>query len=381
MKNKEIELIATTAFGLEGPVKDEVKKLGYEIIRVQNGRVYFKADYSGIARSNLWLRCAERVLIHMGNFVAVDFDDLYEKTKALPWSDWIPETGEFPVQGVSVKSKLHSVPTCQSIVKKAVVDNLKKEYKTDWFNENGSLYQIKVAIHKDRVTLTIDTSGDGLHKRGYRQLSTDAPLQETLAAAMIKLSKWNKDRILIDPFCGSGTIPIEAAMMARNIPPGYSRTFASEMWPNIPDKAWQEAREEANDLIKNELEPRLIMGLDIDKNVTGIARYHARQIGLEDIIHFQTKPFQEFETSRKYGYVITNPPYGERLGEREKVEKLYRKMGEKLLAMDTWSYYILTSHSYFEKLLGKKASKRRKLYNGGIECQYYQYYGPWPPRS
>lgn len=378
---KEIELIATTTFGLEAIVKEEVRDLGCEITGVENGKVTFKGDLKTIPRANLWLRSAERVLLKMGEFTAADFDELYEKTKALPWSDWLPVNARFPVQGKSVRSELYSVSSCQSITKKAIVDNMRERYHRDWFDEDGPLYQVQVALLKDRVTLTIDTSGEGLHKRGYRELTTGAPLQETLAAAMIKLSRWDEDRILIDPFCGSGTIPIEAAMLGRNIAPGLKRNFASEDWPNIGKSLWEEGREEARDSIKAELEPRLIMGTDKDDEVIGIARYHARKAGVEDIIHFQTKPFAEFSTSRKYGYIITNPPYGERLSDRLEVEELYREMGRKFQELDTWSYYILTSHPNFESIFGKRASKRRKLYNGGIECQYYQYYGPWPPRA
>ncbi len=260
-----------------------------------------------------------------------------------------------------------------------MVDNLKEKYKKKWFSETGAEYNIQIALLKDTATLTLDTSGTGLHKRGYRELSTKAPLQETIAAGMIYLSKWNPDRILIDPFTGSGTIPIEAAMMARNIAPGINRNFASEKWSCFANGTWEKARKKAKANFKNNLEPRLIMGTDKDENVIGIARHHAQKAGVEDIIHFQKKSFSDFENSRKYGYIITNPPYGQRMDEREEVEKLYRKIGQKLKEYDTWSFYILTSHSNFEKLYGKKASKRRKLYNGGIECQYYQYYGPWPP--
>lgn len=377
---KEIELMATTTFGLESLVKREVSKLGYKINRVENGQVCYTADKAAIARSNIWLRCAERVLLKIGEFYATDFDNLYDKTIELPWEEWLPANAEFPVTGKSVQSTLHSVPTCQSIVKKAIVDRLKEKYNKKWFEEDGPLYRVQVALYKDRVTLTIDTSGDGLHKRGYRDLSTPAPLQETLAAAMIYLSRWNHDRILIDPLCGSGTIPIETAMIGKNIAPGLKRNFAAEDWSQIDTSIWKQARIEAENMIRMDIEPRLIMGMDIDDNIVGIARHHAQRAGLEEQIHFQTADFADFQTSRKYGYIITNPPYGERLNDITEVEALYRLMGEKLLPLETWSYYILTSYQDFEKVFGKKASKRRKLYNGGIECQYYQYYGPWPPK-
>lgn len=381
MADKKIELIATTTFGLESLVKKEVKKLGYKITRVENGQVCFKANLEAIARTNLWLRCAERVLLKIGEFYATDFDELYEETKQLPWEDWLPVEAEFPVTGKSVKSTLHSVPTCQSIVKKAVVDKLKEKYKKNWFDEDGPLYRIQVAFYKDRATLTIDTSGEGLHKRGYRDLSTYAPLQETLAAAMIYLSRWDNNRILIDPFCGSGTIPIETALIAKNIAPGLKRKFVSESWPQIDKNIWQNIRNEAEKAIRQNIEPRLIMGMDIDDNVIGIARHHAERAGVENIIHFQTSPFSDFQTSRKYGYIVTNPPYGERISDKKGVEELYTVLGEELLKLDTWSFYILTSYQGFESVFGKKASRRRKLYNGGIECQYYQYYGPWPPQN
>ena len=281
----------------------------------------------------------------------------------------------------SIDSQLSSVPTCQSVTKKAVVDRLKAEYQREWFDEDGPLYPIELALYKDRAILTIDTSGTGLHKRGYRELSVKAPIQETIAAGMVYLSRWDKDRILIDPFCGSGTILIEAAMMAKNQAPGLKRKFNSEKWPVFEDFEWPRARVEAKKAKKINVEPRLIMGYDQDPEAISIARYHAKQAGVEDIIHFQEQKFADFSTNRKYGYVITNPPYGERMGEKEEVEELYREMGEKFRALETWSYYIITSHSKFEELFGKEASKRRKLYNGGVETQYYQYYGPWPPKN
>ena len=378
---EKVDLIATTTFGLESVVKNEVKNLGYEINSVSNGKVEYSTDLKGICRSNLWLRSAERVLLKIGEFEAETFDELYELTKKLPWNRWLPEDAEFPVQGKSIKSTLHSVPTCQSIVKKAVVDNLKQKYNKSWFDEDGPLFQIQVSLLKDKATLTIDTSGQGLHKRGYREIGTEAPLQETIAAGMIYLSKWNSDRILIDPFCGSGTIPIEAALMGKNIAPGLLREFDAERWPVYSNnRQWTEAREEARDKIKDDLEPRLIMGTDKDPEVVDIALHHAEKAQVDEIVHLQKKSFSDFETSRKYGYIITNPPYGHRLDDDE-VEKLYKKMGEKFLPLETWSFYILTSHQNFENLFGEKASKRRKLYNGGIECHYYQYYGPWPPNS
>mgnify|MGYP006291143039 FL=1 len=375
--NKEFDIIASTTFGMEYVVKKEAEKLDFEDIEVSNGRVQFTGGFEDIAKANIWLRSAERVYILLDEFKAYDFDTLYEKTKSIDWSELMPKDAEFPVSGSSVKSTLHSVPTCQSLIKKAVVDNMKERYHKDWFDEDGPKFKINFSIYKDKVSIMLDTSGSGLHKRGYRELSTDAPLQETIAAGMIYLSRWEKDRILIDPFCGSGTILIEAAMMAKNQAPGLYRDFAAERWPVFPVNAWNKVKREARSKIED-VEPRLLMGTDINENVISKARHHAEKAGVSDIIHFQKKSFSDFSSSRNYGYIITNPPYGERLSEKDKVESLYKEMGEKLSDLDTWSFYILTSHGDFEKLFNDKASKRRKLYNGGIECQFYQYYGPWP---
>jgi putative N6-adenine-specific DNA methylase len=375
---EKIELIATAAFGLESVVAREVKNLGYEDIQVENGKVIYKADLMGICRSNLWLRTADRVLLKIGQFKALTFDELFEKTKMLPWSSWIPEEGIFPVDGKSIQSKLASVPDCQAIVKKAVVESLKNKYKTSWFNESKGLYRIEVALLKDIATLTIDTSGAGLHKRGYRTLSNKAPLKETLAAGLVLLSFWNPDRVLIDPFCGSGTIPIEAALIGKNIAPGINRNFASEEWEVFPKTHWREARKEGHDLA--DLDKTLkIYGSDIDGEVLNLARYHIKEAFLEEDIFVQKLDVKELKSRFHYGCIICNPPYGERLGEREEVENLYRKMGEVFGQLDTWSHYIISSHPDFEKLFGKKADKKRKLYNGRIQCNYYQYFGPRPP--
>jgi putative N6-adenine-specific DNA methylase len=374
-----LNLIATSTFGLESLVKEELINLGYKVDYVENGQVCFQSDFEGMARANLWLRCAERILIKIDEFYALDFDQLYEETRKIPWEEWLPQNAEFPVTGKSVRSVLHSVPACQSIIKKAVVDRLKEKYKKNWFDEDGPEYRIVFSIHKDKVILSIDSSGEGLHKRGYRNLSTKAPLQETLAAAMVYLSRWDPDRILIDPFCGSGTILIEAALICRNIAPGIRRDFVSGKWPQIPERTWEKERKKAFSMIRNDVKPRMLMGMDRDNNLVKIARHHAERAGVADLIHFQKSDFNDFQSSRKYACIITNPPYGERLSEKNEVENLYRLMGKKLLPLNSWSFYILTSHKDFELLFGKKATKRRKLYNGGIECQYYQYYGPWPP--
>jgi len=377
----QYNLIATTTFGMEGVVKEELKKLGYRNLDIANGKIEFKGNEKDICRTNLHLRSAERVLIKVGEFKAVDFDQLYERTKELPWDWFLNEDSEFPVSGKSVKSQLHHVPTCQSITKKAIVDNLKERYKKSWFEESGPRYKIEVALYKDTATLTIDTSGQGLHKRGYRQLSSPAPLQETIAAGMIYLSKWSPDRILIDPFAGSGTIPIEAALYAKNIPPGLNREYDFQKWPLINDQLWQEVKSEAVAEIKDDLQPRLIAAYDRDEEMVSMGRYHAEKAGVDDLIHFQKQDFKDFSSNRKYGYIITNPPYGMRMSKESEVKELYKLMGEKLLPFTTWSFYILSAYENFEKLFSKEASKRRKLYNGGIKVDFYQYYGPWPPRN
>lgn len=376
----KIYLIATAAFGIEAVVGRELKKLGYDDQFIENGKVTFAGDESAICRTNLWLRTADRVLLKMGEFKALSFEELFEKTKALPWDEWLPENAEFPVEGKSIDSKLASVPDCQAIVKKAVVEKMKQKYKREWFEENGPRFRIEVALLKDIATLTIDTSGAGLHKRGYRKLVSTAPLKETLAAAMILISRWNKDRVLIDPFCGTGTIPIEAALIGRNIAPGLKREFAAEGWPSIPKNLWDAAREEANDLAEFGSELR-IHGSDIDDEVMSLARYHAKQAGVETAVHLQRMPMSDIRSRYKYGFIICNPPYGERLGEMREVEKLYRQMGTVFGSFDTWSYYIITAHPEFEKLFGRRADKKRKLYNGRIQCNYYQYFGPPPPKK
>lgn len=377
---RKVELIATAAFGLEAVVAKEVKGLGYEDVKVENGRVTFTADEMAICRCNLWLRTADRILLKLGEFKATTFDELFEKTKALPWSDWIPEDGIFPVEGKSIRSKLASVPDCQGIVKKAVVESLKNKYRTSWFKEERGQYTIEVALLKDIATLTIDTSGAGLHKRGYRSLSNKAPLKETLAAALIQLSFWEPDRVLIDPFCGSGTIPIEAAMIGKNIAPGMNRSFAAEEWQFLSKDLWREARKETHDLANYD-RPLRIYGSDKDGEVLSLARYHIKEAFLEEDIHVQKLDVKDLASRFQYGCIICNPPYGERLGERKEVENLYKVMGKVFSKMDTWSHYIITSHPDFENLFGKKADKKRKLYNGRIQCNYYQYYGPRPPKK
>src|SRR5699024_9211428 len=319
--------------------------------------------------------CAERVLIKVGEFKAYTFDELFEKTKALAWENIIPADGEFPVNGKSVKSKLFSISDCQSIVKKAIVERLKQKYKVDWFEETGSLYKIEISMFKDIATITIDTSGEGLHKRGYRGRAGDAPIKETLAAAMVKLSYWNPSRLLYDPFCGSGTILIEAAMIGRNIAPGIDREFISQKWDIIGEKVYKDIRREALNAIDNDVELNLI-GNDIDKWAIDRAMDNAENIGVFDDIKFLQKDMREVKLDNDYGVVITNPPYGERMGEKREIELLYKDFGTKFRRLNTWSIYLLTSYEKFETLYGKKADRKRKLYNGRIKVDYYQFYGP-----
>lgn len=375
----KIHLIATSAFGIEAVVGRELNWLGYSDQQVENGRVTFAGDEEAICRTNLWLRTADRILVKMGEFKALTFDQLFEGTKALPWDEWLPENAEFPVDGKSIDSKLSSVPDCQAIVKKAIVEKLKLKYKKQWFEEKGPLYRVEVGLLKDMATLTVDTTGPGLHKRGYRTLATEAPLKETLAAAMLLISRWKPDRALIDPFCGSGTIPIEAALIAGNIAPGAKRSFSAEGWRQTPSPLWTKAREEAADRVRK-MDDIRIQGSDIDDKAIGIARYHAGQAGVAGRIHLQRLPLSDISSRYKYGFIVCNPPYGERLSEMPAVEKLYGELGGVFKRFETWSFYVITSHPRFEALVGRKADKKRKLFNGRIQCNYYQFYGPPPPK-
>lgn len=377
---KTYELIATSAMGLESLVAKEVRDLGYDC-EVDNGKIHYKGDARAIARSNLWLRTADRIKIKVGEFRATTFDELFEKTKALPWEQYLPENAEFPVTGKSVKSKLFSVSDCQAIVKKAIVNRLQKQYKrTSWLEENGPLFKIEVALLKDIATITIDTSGIGLHKRGYRTDQGEAPLKETLAAALVMLTNWSPDRPFIDPFCGSGTIPIEAALIGQNIAPGFNREFVSESWPWIPNEIWDDARNEAEDLANYDQELD-ITGTDIDHRMVKIAEGNAIEAGLGNLISFKQMRVQDLTVKSEYGVIIGNPPYGERLGDKPVVERMYKEMGQVFSALDTWSIYILTSHPDFESLYGKPATKKRKLFNGFIRTDLYQYWGKRPPRN
>lgn len=377
----KITLIATAAMGLEAIVAQEVRDLGYECT-VENGRVLFQGDELAIARANMWLRTADRVKILVGEFKAYTFDELFEGTKKLPWENYLDVTAEFPVSGKSVKSKLFSVPDCQAIAKKAIVERMKRAYKKEgWLDENGPLYRVEVSLLKDKATLTIDTTGpQALHKRGYRTGQGEAPLKETLAAALVKLTNWTPDRPFVDPFCGSGTIAIEAALIGQNIAPGFNREFVSEDWPLIDSSIWDKVRDEAEELANYDQELD-ISGYDIDHKMVEIAKNNAMEAGLGDLINFKQMQVRDFTTNKEYGVIVGNPPYGERLSDRPSVEKMYQEMGEVLRQYDTWSVYMLTSDENFEKFYGKPATKKRKLFNGFIRTDYYQYWGKRPPRK
>ena len=377
-----IELIAPCHFGLEAVLKREIMDLGYEIAQVDDGRVTFYGDEKAICRANIFLRTAERVLVKVGYFKAETFDELFEKTKAVPWENYIPEDGKFWVaKAASVKSKLFSPSDIQSIMKKAMVERLKTKYKTNWFKEDGASYPLRVFLMKDMVTVGIDTTGTSLHKRGYRQHQGPAPISETLAAALIMLTPWRKDRVLVDPFCGSGTFPIEAAMIAANIAPGMNRSFLAEDWTKIVKKSmWYEAIDEANERIDDDIEVD-IQGYDIDGDVLRAARANAEEAGVDHLIHFQQRPVKDLRHPKKYGFIITNPPYGERLEEKEALPKLYGEFGESFKKLDSWSAYMITSYEDTERYFGRKADKNRKIYNGMIKTYFYQFMGPKPPRK
>ena len=379
---KTYEVIAPCHFGLESVLKREIQDLGYDVTLVEDGKVTFVADAEGIARANVFLRTAERVLIKVGKFKAETYDELFENTKALPWEEFIPRDGKFWVaKAASIKSKLFSPSDIQSIMKKAIVERMKSVYKVTWCPETGASYPLRVTLMKDEVTIGLDTSGDSLHKRGYRLLSSKAPITETLAAALIMLTPWKKDRILVDPFCGSGTFPIEAAMMAANIAPGMNRDFTAETWGNLIDKkCWYEAIDEANDLMDDTVEVD-IQGYDLDPAMVRIARQNAKDAGVDHMIHFQQRAVADLRHPKKYGFVITNPPYGERIEEKENLPKLYREIGNSFATLDSWSMYMITAYEEAEKYMGRKADKNRKIYNGMMKTYFYQFMGPKPPKG
>lgn len=379
---RKFELIGPCHFGLEAPLKREITELGYEITSVEDGRVTFFGDEEAVCRANIFLRTAERVLIKVGSFHAETFEELFQGTKSLPWEEYIPSDGRFWVtKAASVKSKLFSPSDIQSIMKKAMVDRLKSVYHINWFEENGDSFPIRVFLYKDQVTVGLDTTGESLHKRGYRKLTAKAPIAENLAAALLMLTPWHKDRILVDPFCGSGTFPIEAAMMAANMAPGASRSFASENWTHIIGKKnWYDTLDEANELVDLKVDTD-IQGYDIDETMVAIARENARLAGVEKLIHFQKRDVAQLSHPKKYGFLVTNPPYGERLQDKEAMPALYRMIGERFAALDSWSMYLITSYEGAEHDIGRKADKNRKIYNGMMKTYFYQFLGPKPAKK
>ena len=381
MAYKVYELMAPCHFGMEAVLKREIVDLGYEITQVEDGRVSFLGDAEAVCRANIFLRTTERILIKAGSFRAVSFEELFQETKAIAWENYIPPDGKFWVKKAgSVKSKLFSPTDIQSVMKKAMVERMKQAYGRELIPETGSSYPLRVFLYKDQVTVGLDTTGESLHKRGYRKLISKAPIEETLAAALIMLTPWRRDRILVDPFCGSGTFPIEAAMMAANIAPGMNRSFLAEDWKElIPRKCWYEAMDEAAELVDDTVSVD-IQGYDADGDIVRSARANAQAAGVEHLIHFQQRPVAELRHPKKYGFIITNPPYGERLEEKENLPALYAQLGKQYQALDSWSAYIITAYGDVEKYMGRKADRNRKIYNGMMKTYYYQFLGPKPPK-
>ncbi len=376
------EFIAPCHFGLEAVLKREITDLGYEIVKVEDGKITFAGGPDSIARANIFLRTTERILLKVGSFHATTFDELFEGTKALPWEHFIPQDGRFWVtKATSIKSKLFSPSDIQSIMKKAMVERLKQTYGLNRFPETGNSFPVRVTIMKDEVTVGLDTSGDSLHKRGYRQATVKAPITETLAAALIMLTPWNRDRILVDPFCGSGTFPIEAAMIGARIAPGMNRSFTAEAWTHLIEKHyWYDAIDEAEDQILRDVTMD-IQGYDINPDAIKAAMANARMAEVDHLVHFQQRPVQQLSHRKKYGFIITNPPYGERLDSRDEMPALYHDIGEAYRGLDNWSMYLITAYDQAERYIGKKATKNRKIYNGMMRTYFYQYLGPKPPRK
>lgn len=375
-----MEFIVPCHFGLETVLKKEIADLGYEVVSVEDGRITFTGDESALCRANVFLRTAERVLIKIGSFHAETFEELFQGTRNLPWEEYIPEEGRFWVaKAASIKSRLFSPSDIQSIMKKAMVERLRSVYHKEWFPEDGAAYPVRVFLMKDEVTVGLDTTGESLHKRGYRKLTAKAPIAENLAAALIMLSPWRGDRILVDPFCGSGTFPIEAAMMAAHMAPGMNRNFTAKDWKHIvPRKCWYQATDEADSMVDTKIETD-IQGYDIDDKIVASARENAALAGVENMIHFQRKGVEQLSHSKKYGFIITNPPYGERLEDKENLPALYRILGERYKALDSWSMYVISAYEQAEQYIGRKADKNRKIYNGMMKTYYYQFMGPKPP--
>ena len=379
---RTFDLLVPCHFGLEAVLKREIYDLGYEITKVEDGRVTFEGDEEAICRANIFLRTAERVMIQVGRFKATTFEELFQGIKNLPWEEYIPEDGKFWVKKASsINSKLFSPSDIQSIAKKAMVERMKQKYHKEWFKEDGAAYPVRIFLLKDEVTVALDTSGDSLHKRGYRTMTSKAPLTETLAASLIMLTPWRKDRILVDPFCGSGTFPIEAAMIAANIAPGMNRDFTAEEWTNMIDrKLWYECVKEAEDMIDTTVKVD-IQGYDIDGDVIKAARENAKRAGVEHMIHFQQRAVADLSHPKKYGFIITNPPYGERLEDKADLPELYTQIGQVYQRLDSWSMFLITSYTDTEKYIGRKADKNRKIYNGMLKTYFYQFLGPKPPKK
>lgn len=378
---RKYEIIVPCHFGVEAVLKNEIIELGYEIASVEDGRVSFYGDEDAVCYGNIHLRTGERLLIKVGSFEAKTFEALFEQTKNLPWEDFIPLTGKFWVaKAASVKSQLFSPTDIQSIVKKAIVERMKVKYNVSWFEESGESYPLRVFIKKDIVTIGLDTTGVSLHKRGYRKLTAKAPIAENLAAALIMLTPWSQDRILIDPFCGSGTIPIEAALIGANMAPGMNREFLSQQWTqNVNQSLWKDCFEEARDNVLHDVDMD-IQAYDIDEEMVYIAKENAKLAGVDHLIHFQKRAVSDLSHAKKYGFIITNPPYGERLEDKEELIHLYRMLGERYFVLSDWSMYMISSYEQAEDAIGKKADKNRKIYNGMIKTYYYQYLGKKPPR-
>lgn len=379
---RTFDLLVPCHFGLEAVLKREIYDLGYEITKVEDGRVTFEGDEEAICRANIFLRTAERVMIQVGRFKATTFEELFQGIKNLPWEEYIPEDGKFWVKKASsINSKLFSPSDIQSIAKKAMVERMKQKYHKEWFKEDGAAYPVRIFLLKDEVTVALDTSGDSLHKRGYRTMTSKAPLTETLAASLIMLTPWRKDRILVDPFCGSGTFPIEAAMIAANVAPGMNRDFTAEEWTNLIDrKLWYECVKEAEDMIDTTVKVD-IQGYDIDGDVIKAARENAKRAGVEHMIHFQQRAIADLSHPKKYGFIITNPPYGERLEDKADLPELYTQIGQAYQRLDSWSMFLITSYTDTEKYIGRKADKNRKIYNGMLKTYFYQFLGPKPPKK
>lgn len=377
---KRYELIAPCHFGLESILKREITDLGYDVAKVEDGRITFIGDAEAVCRANIFSRTAERILIKAGSFHAETYEELFQGTKNIPWEEMIPSDGKFWVtKAAAVKSRLFSPSDIQSIMKKAMVERLKEIYHIEWFQETGARFPIRVFLMKDEVTVALDTTGESLHKRGYRKLTARAPIAENLAAALIMLTPWKRDRILVDPFCGSGTFPIEAALMAANIAPGMNRSFTAESWTHmIPAREWYEAADEAREQIDLDIHTD-IQGYDIDDAMVSIARENARLAGVENMIHFQKRGVDQLSHSKKYGFIITNPPYGERIEEKKNLPALYGTIGERFKALDSWSLYLITAYEQAEIAMGLKAAKNRKIYNGMMKTYFYQFPGPKPP--